>query len=162
MQNANRDGLARAIGVSNFYPDRLVDLVAHNETTRAVNQIETHPYFQRATDQELMREHGVQIESSGPFAEGHNDLFTNPILTEIGEVHGKSVGQVVLRWLTRRGVVVIPKSVRPDRMRENLDIFGFELTDEQMARIAELGTGASVFFDHRDPERVSWLNGRAE
>lgn len=162
LQDANREGLVRAIGVSNFYPDRLLDLVAHNEVTPAVNQIETHPFFQRASDQELMREYGIQIESWGPFAEGRNDLFTNPILTRIGEAHGKSVGQVVLRWLTQRGVIVIPKSVRPERMRENLDVFDFELTGEQMARIAELDTGASLFFDHRDPARVNWLNGRSE
>jgi 2,5-diketo-D-gluconate reductase A len=162
MQQANREGLARAIGVSNFYPDRLVDLVDHTEVTPAVNQIETHPFFQRISDQELMRERGIQIESWGPFAEGRNDLFTNPTLSQIGAKHGKSVGQVVLRWLTQRGVVVIPKSVRPERMRENMDIFDFELTDQQMSRIAELDTGASLFFDHRDPERVSWLNGRAE
>jgi 2,5-diketo-D-gluconate reductase A len=162
MQDANREGLVKAIGVSNFYPDRLADLIAHNEITPAVNQIETHPFFQRTADQELMREHGVQLESWGPFAEGKNDLFTNPVLTEIATAHGKSVGQVVLRWLIQRGVVVIPKSVRPERMRENIDVFDFELTDEQMARIAGLDTGASLFFDHRDPGMVSWLNGRAQ
>jgi 2,5-diketo-D-gluconate reductase A len=162
MQEINREGLAEAIGVANFYPDRLVDLVEHNEITPAVNQIETHPFFQRAADQELMRELGIQIESWGPFAEGRNDLFTNPLLSEIGAAHSKSVGQVVLRWLTQRGVVVIPKSVRPERMRENIDIFDFELTDEEMTRIAGLDTGASLFFDHRDPAMVSRLNSRAE
>ena len=116
MERLHREGRARAIGVSNFYPDRLVDLIDHNEITPAVNQIETHPFFQRAADQELMREHGVQIESWGPFAEGRNNLFTDPLLSEIGEAHGKSVAQVVLRWLIQRGVVVIPKSVRPERM----------------------------------------------
>jgi 2,5-diketo-D-gluconate reductase A len=161
MEQINREGLAKAIGVSNFYPDRLVDLIARNEVTPAVNQIETHPFFQRTADQELMREHGVQIESWGPFAEGKNDLFTNPLLSEIGAEHGKSVGQVVLRWLTQRGVVVIPKSVRPERMRENLDVFDFELSEAQMNRIAELDTGATLFFDHRDPGMVSWLNDRA-
>jgi 2,5-diketo-D-gluconate reductase A len=162
MQDLNREGLARAIGVANFYPDRLVDLVEHNEITPAVNQIETHPFFQRTADQELMREHAIQIESWGPFAEGRNDLFTNPLLSEIGTAHGKSVGQVVLRWLTQRGVIVIPKSVRPERMRENIDIFDFQLTDEEMTRIAGLDTGASLFFDHRDPASVSRLNSRAE
>jgi 2,5-diketo-D-gluconate reductase A len=162
MQEVNRAGLAKAIGVANFYPDRLVDLVEHNEITPAVNQIETHPFFQRTADQELMREHGIQIESWGPFAEGRNDLFTNPLLSEIGAAHGKSVGQVVLRWLTQRGVVVIPKSVRPERMRENIDILDFELTDEQMTRIAGLDTGATLFFDHRDPAMVSRLNSRAD
>ena len=112
MEEMHRQGVARAIGVSNFHPDRLVDLIVHNEVVPAVNQIETHPFYQRAADQELMQERGVQIESWGPFAEGRNDLFTNPVLTEIGEAHGKSVAQVVLRWLIQRGVVVIPKSVR--------------------------------------------------
>jgi 2,5-diketo-D-gluconate reductase A len=134
-----------------------VDLILHNDITPAVNQIETHPFFQRPAEQDLMREHGVQIESWGPFAEGKNDLFTNPTLTEIGEAHGKSVAQVVLRWLIQRDVVVIPKSVRPDRMAENFNIFDFELTDADMVRIAELDTGATAFFDHRDPEMVTWL-----
>jgi 2,5-diketo-D-gluconate reductase A len=162
MQELNRQGLARAIGVSNFYPDRLVDLIANNEITPAVNQIETHPFFQRTSDQELMREHGVQIESWGGFAEGKNNLFTDPTLSDIGAGHGKSVAQVVLRWLTQRGVVAIPKSVRPERMAENLDIFDFQLTDEEMARIATMDTGASLFFDHRDPAMVAWLNGRRD
>ena len=157
MQELNKEGLARAIGVSNFHPDRLVDLIDHNEIVPAVNQIETHPFHQRATDQELMRERGVQIESWGPFAEGKNNLFTDPLLSAIAEAHGKSVAQVVLRWLIQRDVVVIPKSVRPDRMAQNLDVFDFELTDEQMSRIATLDTGASLFFDHRDPAMVSWL-----
>jgi 2,5-diketo-D-gluconate reductase A len=157
MEKLHREGLSRAIGVSNFYPDRLVDLIDHNEITPAVNQIECHPFFQRSADQELMRERGVQIESWGPFAEGRNDLFTNSALSEIGAAHGKSVAQVVLRWLTQRNVVVIPKSVRPERMRENLDIFDFELTDDEMARIASLDTGESLFFDHRDPANVSRL-----
>ena len=161
MQDINRDGLAKAIGVANFYPDRLVDLVEHNEIVPAVNQIETHPFFQRTADQELMRERGIQIESWGPFAEGRNNLFSNPLLSEIGAAHGKSVGQVVLRWLVQRGVIVIPKSVRPERQRENIDIFDFELTDEQMTRIAGLDTGASLFFDHRDPAMVTSLNSRA-
>ena len=162
MQELNRQGLARAIGVSNFYPDRLVDLILNNEITPAVNQIETHPFFQRTADQQLMREHGVQIESWGGFAEGKNNLFTDPTLSAIGEGHGKSVAQVVLRWLTQRGVVAIPKSVRPERMAENFDIFDFQLTDEEMARIAALDTGASLFFDHRDPAMVAWLNGRRD
>jgi 2,5-diketo-D-gluconate reductase A len=148
--------------VANFYPDRLVDLIDHNDITPAVNQIETHPFFQRTADQELMAERGVQIESWGPFAEGKNDLFTNPTLSEIGAAHGKSVAQVVLRWLTQREVVVIPKSVRLERMRENIDIFDFALTDEEMARIAALDTGGSLFFDHRDAAMVSWLNSRAD
>jgi 2,5-diketo-D-gluconate reductase A len=160
MQKLHSQGLIKAIGVSNFYPDRLVDLIQHNDITPAVNQIETHPFFQRADYQQLMREHGVQIESWGPFAEGKNNLFTNPTLMEIGGAHGKSVAQVVLRWLIQRDVVVIPKSVRPDRMAQNLDVFDFELTDDEMTRIAALDTGATVFFDHHDPAMVSWLGGR--
>ncbi len=159
MQDINKEGLARAIGVSNFYPDRLVDLIDHNEIVPAVNQIETHPFFQRAADQALMRERGVQIESWGPLAEGRNNLFTDPVLSAIAEAHGKSVAQVVLRWLIQREVVVIPKSVRPERMAENLAVFDFTLTDEQMNQIATLDTGASVFFDHRDPAMVSRLGG---
>ncbi len=160
MQKLHGEGLAKAIGVSNFYPDRLVDLILNSDITPAVNQIETHPFFQRANDQQVMSDYGVQIESWGPFAEGKNDLFTNPTLTEIGAAHGKSVGQVVLRWLTQRDVVVIPKSVRPERMAENLDIFNFELSATEMARIADLDTGKSMFFDHHDPEMVKWLDGR--
>jgi len=160
MQKLYAQGLAKAIGVSNFYPDRLVDLITHNDIVPAVNQIETHPFFQRDTDQKIMAEYGVQIESWGPFAEGKNDLFTNPVLAEIADAYGKSVAQVVLRWLTQRDVVVIPKSVRPDRLAQNLDIFDFELSDDDMARIATLDTGKTVFFDHRDPEMVKWLGGR--
>ena len=163
MQEIQRQGLARAIGVANFYPDRLVDLIDHNEITPAVNQVECHPFFQRAADQELMNERGVQIESWGPFAEGRNNLFTNPNLAEIGAAHAKSVAQVVLRWLIQRNVVVIPKSVRPERMRENIDVFDFELTADETARIAALDTGESLFFDHRDPVMVSQLgNMRVE
>jgi 2,5-diketo-D-gluconate reductase A len=160
LQEINKDGRARAIGVSNFHLDRLVDLIDHNEIAPHVNQIETHPFHQRAADQQLMSERGVQIESWGPFAEGRNDLFTNPLLSSIAEAHGKSVAQVVLRWLVQRDVVVIPKSVRPERMAENLDIFGFELTEDQVDQIATLDTGGSMFFDHRDPAMVSWLGGR--
>ncbi|WP_432138118.1 MULTISPECIES: aldo/keto reductase [unclassified Streptomyces] len=151
MERLHREGLVRAIGVSNFYPDRLVDLIDHNEITPAVNQIETHPFFQRTQYQELMRGRGVQIESWGPFAEGRNQLFTHPVLKEIAAAHGRSVAQVVLRWLVQRDVVVIPKSVRAERMAENLDVFGFELTADQMAAVAALDTGSSLFFDHRDP-----------
>lgn len=160
MQKLHTEGRARAIGVSNFHPDRLVDLIEHNEITPAVNQIETHPFHQRVADQELMAERGVQIESWGPFAEGRNNLFTDAVLSAIGEAHGKSVAQIVLRWLVQRDVVVIPKSVRPDRMAQNLDIFDFALTDDQLKQIATLDTGESLFFDHRDPAMVSALGGR--
>lgn len=149
MQHLLEEGRTRAIGVSNFYPDRLRDLILHSEVTPQVNQIETHPFFQRTDYHAVMAQHGVQIESWGPFAEGRNDLFANEALAAIGAAHGKSVAQVVLRWLTQRGVVVIPKSVRPERMAENLAIFDFDLTDEQMATIAALDTDASLFFDHR-------------
>jgi 2,5-diketo-D-gluconate reductase A len=157
MQTLNQQGAVRAIGVSNFHLDRLVDLIDHNETTPAVNQIETHPFFQREADHDLMGERGVQHESWGPFAEGRNDLFSDPALTEIGAGYDKSVAQVVLRWLIQRRVVVIPKSVRPDRMAQNFDVFDFELTDEEMTRIATMDTGASLFFDHRDAAMVSIL-----
>ncbi|MGW7453313.1 aldo/keto reductase [Streptomyces sp. NPDC054787] len=160
MEELNREGLARAIGVANFYADRLVDLTLNNEITPAVNQIETHPFFQRTADQELMRPRGVQIQSWGGFAEGRNDLFTHPLLSEIGERHGKSVAQVVLRWLIQREVVAIPKSVRPERMAENFDVFDFALTDDQMAAIATLDTGKSLFFDHRDPAMADWFAKR--
>ncbi len=160
MEHILADKLSRAIGVSNFHPDRLVDLIAHNDIVPAVDQVETHPFHQRAADQEVMASEGVQIESWGPFAEGRNGLFTDPTLSAIAEGHGKSVGQVVLHWLIQRGVVVIPKSVRPERMAENLDVFDFELTEDEMATIATLDQGKSLFFDHRDPKMVRGLSSR--
>jgi 2,5-diketo-D-gluconate reductase A len=160
MEQANRDGLVRAIGVANFYPDRLLDLIDHNDIVPAVDQVELNPFFQRQADQDLMREHGVQVEAWGGFAEGKNNLFTNPVLTEIGDAHGKSAAQVVLRWLIQRNIVTIPKSVRRERMQQNLDVFDFALSDDEMARIAALDTGTTQFFDHRDPAMVSWLNSR--
>jgi 2,5-diketo-D-gluconate reductase A len=157
MQGLYRQGRARAIGVSNFHPDRLVDLILHNDITPAINQIETHPFHQRAEDHRIMREHGVQIESWGPFAEGRNGLFTHPGLTPIAEAHAVSVARVVLRWLIQREVVVIPKSVTPARIAQNIDVFGFTLTEQEMAHIATLDTGASLFFDHRDPQMTARL-----
>jgi 2,5-diketo-D-gluconate reductase A len=151
------EGTVRAIGVSNFQADRLLDLILHNEIVPAVNQVETHPFYQRQDDQALMRKHGVQIEAWGPLAEGRHHLFTDPVLAAIGTAHGKSVAQVVLRWLVQRQVVVIPKSSRPERMAENLAVFDFELSAEEMDRIALLDTGASAFFDHRDPVMVKRL-----
>ena len=162
MEQLYTDGLTRAIGVANFYPDRLVDLIEHNEVTPAVDQIEANPFFQRHADQELMRSHGVQLESWGGFGEGRNNLFTDPTLTAIGNAHGKSVAQVVLRWLIQRSIVTIPKSVRRERMEQNLDVFDFTLADDEMTRIATMDTGASLFFDHRDPTMVSWLNSRRD
>jgi 2,5-diketo-D-gluconate reductase A len=160
MERLNKEGRIRAIGVSNFYPDRLADFAIHNEITPAVNQIETHPFFQRADYQELMTKLGVQIESWAPFAEGKNDLFTNAVLQSIAAEHGKSVAQVVLRWLIQRDVVVIPKSVSPQRMAENFDVFSFELGLDEMEQISTLDTGASLFFDHRTPEAAQWLGER--
>ncbi|MER5689240.1 aldo/keto reductase [Streptomyces sp. NPDC002205] len=160
MEALNREGLAKAIGVANFYPDRLLDLIINNEIAPAVNQIETHPFFQRTGYQKLMREQGVQLQAWGGFAQGKNGLFTNPVLSEIGKKYGKSVGQVVLRWAVQRGVASIPKSVRPERMAENLDVFDLALTDDEMASIATLDTGATLFFDHHDLEIVKWLSAR--
>ena len=161
MQDLHEAGLIRAIGVSNFYPDRLVDLIDHNQVAPAVNQIETHPFFQRHADHELMRSRGVQLESWGPFAEGRHHLFSDPTLSEIAAANGRSVAQVVLRWLIQRGIVVIPKSVRRERMAENIRVFDFELSAQEMARIAALDTGRSAFFDHRDPTIVSRIGGRS-
>ncbi|WP_327064295.1 aldo/keto reductase [Kitasatospora sp. NBC_01302] len=160
MEAANREGLAKAIGVANFYPDRLLDLILNNEITPQVNQIETHPFFQRTADHDLMREHGVQHQAWGGFAEGRNELFTHPVLSRVGDAHSKSVAQVVLRWLIRRDIVTIPKSVDPERMAQNIDVLDFELTDDQMAAIAALDTGKTLFFDHHDPEMVAWLSKR--
>ena len=157
MEKLYAAGATRAIGLSNFHPDRLVDLIDHNEITPAVDQIETHPFFQRTTDQQVMTERGVQLESWGPLGQGRSDLLTHPVLTGIAEAHGKSVAQVALRWLLQRDIVVIPKSTRPERMRENLDVFDFALTDEESTAIAALDTGVSSAFDHRDPAGVAWL-----
>ena len=159
MQALYREGKVRAIGVSNFQPDRLMDLIMHHEVAPAVNQIETHPFNQQVETQAFLRVNGVQIESWGPFAEGRNDLFQNETLRAIGEKHDKSVARVVLRWLTQRGVVAIPKSVRADRMVENIDIFDFELTSADLVAIATLDTKISSFFDHCDPAVVQRLAG---
>ncbi|ABF44463.1 aldo/keto reductase [Deinococcus geothermalis DSM 11300] len=158
MEDLQREGRVRAIGVSNFYLDRLVDLIDHNELVPAVNQVETHVFFQRREEQERMQALGVQIEAWGPFAEGKNNFFKNPILAQIGEAHGKSVAQVALRWLIQRGVVAIPKSVRPERIQENFAVFDFELSLAEMDTLAKLDTGTSLFLDHRNPDVVHWLN----
>ena len=157
MEELYRDGEARAIGVSNFPPDRLVDLALHNEVTPAVNQIETHPFCQQIDAAEVMKELGVQHEAWGQFAEGRNGLFENPVLSAIAEDHGRSVAQVLLRWLLQRGVVTIPKSVRKERIVENYAVFDFELSPQDMERIASLDTGASLFFSHSDPAMVRRL-----
>jgi 2,5-diketo-D-gluconate reductase A len=160
MEELYAEGRIRAIGVSNFYTDRLIDLILNNKVTPAVNQIETHVFNQRTADHTQASEHNVQIEAWGPFAEGKNGFFSNPILAGIGESHEKTVAQVALRWLTQRGIVAIPKSVRADRMAENFDIFGFDLSDEEMSQIATLDTGESQFFDHRDPDAVIRISSR--
>ncbi len=159
MQELLREGRVRAIGVSNFPPDRVMDLLLHNEVTPAVNQVETHPFHQQRETQSFLRENGVQIESWGPFAEGRNGLFQNELLRSIGSKHGKTIAQVTLRWLVQRGVVAIPKSVRAERVAENFAVFDFALSDEDMAAIATLDTRASSFFDHRDPAMVKQLCG---
>lgn len=158
MEELYKEGRIRAIGVSNFQTDRIIDFILHNEVVPAINQIETHPYHQQIEAQKFLKENGVQIESWGPFAEGKNDIFNNKTLVLIGEKYGKSVAQVILRWMIQRDVVVIPKSVRKERMAENLDVFKFELTTEDMDAIKALDTAESVFFDHRDPEMVKWLS----
>ncbi len=160
MEELHRAGRIDAIGVSNFYLDRLVDFVLHNEIVPAVNQIEIHPFHSQDDAQKVLQEYGVQPEAWGPFAEGKNDLFTDPVLESIGNKHGKSVAQVVLRWLTQRGVVAIPKSVRKARMAENFAVFDFRLDQDDLSAIAALDQKASSFFDHRDPAMVKWLGTR--
>ncbi|QQO08697.1 aldo/keto reductase [Breznakiella homolactica] len=157
MEELYKEGRVRAIGVSNFYPDRLVDLILHNEIAPMVNQVETHPFNQQIKSAKLMKENGVQIESWGPFAEGQNNIFTNEVLSSIGAKYQKSPAQVILRWLIQREVVVIPKSVHKERIAENFSVFDFELNPEDMEKIAALDTGESVFFSHRDPEVVTML-----
>ncbi len=160
MEELNREGRIRAIGVSNFQPDRLMDLIVQHEVVPAVNQVEAHPFHQQVDNQKFLIENGVQIEAWGPFAEGKNGVFGNEVLSGISASHGKSVAQVILRWLIQRGVVAIPKSVRKERMAENFDVFGFELKNEEMDAIGALDNGQSLFFDHRDPAMVKFLSER--
>ncbi len=160
MEELYQAGRIRAIGVSNFHPDRLMDFIVHNDVFPAVNQIETHPFHQQTETQKFLQENNVQIEAWGPFAEGKNNIFHNETLVSIAGKYNKSVAQVILRWLTERGVVAIPKSVRPERMAENFDVFGFTLSPEEMAAIAALDTGSSAFFDHRDPKMVKSISER--
>lgn len=160
MEELYKTGKVRAIGVSNFQPDRVMDLITFNEIVPIVNQIETHPFNQQIETQKFLIENKVQIESWGPFAEGRNNLFQNELLANIGKKYNKSIAQVTLRWLVQRGVVVIPKSVRKERMEENFHIFDFELDDEDMAAIAMLDQKVSSFFDHRDPEIIKWMGSR--
>lgn len=160
MQDLYHEGKVRAIGVSNFHPDRMTDLIINSGFTPAINQVETHPFHQQTENQKFLLENNVQIESWGPFAEGKNDIFKNEILVNIAKRYNKSVAQIILRWLTQRGIIVIPKSVRKERMAENLDIFDFELSIEDMEIIKTLDTKSSLFFDHRDPNMVKWLSER--
>ncbi len=158
MEELYREGRVRAIGISNFHPDRVMDMIVHHEVAPAVNQIETHPFNQQIEAQKFLQENGVQIESWGPFAEGKNNIFQNELLVSLAGKHQKSVAQVILRWLTQRGVIAIPKSVRKERMVENFNVFDFELSTEDMAAIATLDTKTSSFFDHRDPNMVKMLS----
>lgn len=158
MEEAHRTGKLRAIGVSNFQPDRLMDLAAFNEVTPVVNQIEVNPFHQQAESVDFMRTLGVQPEAWAPFAEGRNDLFKNEHLAAIAANHGKTIGQVVLRWLVQRGIVALAKSVRKDRMQENIAIFDFALSEADMQMIGRLETGKSAFFSHRDPAIVKWMS----
>jgi 2,5-diketo-D-gluconate reductase A len=157
MEELYEEGKIRAIGVSNFFPDRIVDLIAHNQVIPAVNQIEINPFYQRAEEHGLLKEKGILTQSWASFAEGKNDLFSNGILSAIGGKYNKSVAQVTLRWLVQQGIAVIPKSVREERMLENISIWDFELGQEDMSAITTLDTGKSVFFDHRDPQTAEWL-----
>jgi len=160
MEELYKEGRIKAIGVSNFYPDRLIDLIIHNEIVPAVNQVETHPFHQQIEAQKFFEENKVQIESWGPFAEGKNNLFHNELLASIGKKYNKTIAQVVIRWLTQRGVIAIPKSVRKEKMAENFNSLDFELSAEDMEAIKTLDTNASLFFDHRDPKMVKWLGER--
>ncbi len=157
MEELYREARVRAIGVSNFPPDRLMDLMVHNDVVPAVNQVETHPFCQQTKAQKFMARNGVQIESWGPFAEGKNHIFRNETLRHVAGQHEKTVAQVILRWLLQRGVVAIPKSVHKERITENFDVFDFALTRAEMTAIEKLDTKKSIFLDHTDPETVKWF-----
>jgi 2,5-diketo-D-gluconate reductase A len=160
MEELYRDGKVKAIGISNFYPDRVMDLITFNTVVPAVNQIETHPFNQQIESQKFLTENKVQIESWGPFAEGRNNIFSNELLVSIAGKYNKSVAQIILRWLTQRGVVAIPKSVKKERIKENFNIFDFELSHPELDAIMTLDTKTSSFFDHRDPEIIKWMGSR--
>jgi 2,5-diketo-D-gluconate reductase A len=157
MEELYREGRIRAIGVSNFQADRFMDLIVHNQVVPAINQIETHPFCQQIETQKFLQENNVQIESWGPFAEGKNNIFENELLLSIAGKYRKTVAQIILRWLTQRDIVVIPKSVHKERIAENFNIFDFELSPEDMEAIVSLDSKVSSFFDHRNPEIVKWL-----
>lgn len=160
MEQAYKAGKLRAIGLSNFEPDRLMDIKVFNQVTPAVNQIEVNPFQQQEESAKFMRENAVQAEAWAPFAEGRNNLFQNEVLLDIGRKHGKSAAQVVLRWLVQRGIVSLAKSTRKERMAENFNVFDFQLDDAEMTRVATLDTGKSMFFSHRDPNMIKMLAGR--
>lgn len=157
LEELYEEGKLRAIGISNFYPDRMIDIAAFARIKPMVNQVETHPFNQQIEAQKWMEKYGVQIEAWAPFAEGRGEMFANSTIKTIGEKHGKSVAQVILRWLTQRGVVVIPKSVHKERMEENFNVFDFELTEEEMSVMASLDKKQSSFFSHQDPNMVEWF-----
>ena len=160
MEELHRQGKIRAIGVANFYPDRIMDLMIHNEITPAVNQIEVNPFNQQIDTQKFLQENNVQVEAWAPFAEGKNNIFKNELLLQIAAKYEKSVAQIILRWLSQRGIVVLSKSVRKERMMENINVLDFDLSAEDMTAITTLDTKTTSFFDHRDPERVKWLGER--
>lgn len=159
MEELYREGRVRAIGVCNFYPARLADLALHCDVIPAVNQVELHPFFQQAGALENMAAFGIQPEAWGPFAEGRHGIFTHPLLSEIGKKYGKSAAQVALRWNVQRGVVVIPKSTHRERMEQNISIWDFSLSQEDMDRIAALDLGHSEIIDHSDPAVIRWICG---
>jgi 2,5-diketo-D-gluconate reductase A len=160
MEELYQQGKIRAIGVSNFPPDRIMDLMIHNKITPAVNQIEVNPFQQQIEPQEFLQENDVQVEAWAPFAEGRNDMFQNELLLSIAAKHQKSVAQVILRWLVQRGIIALSKTTRKERMLENISVFDFELSTEDMVAITTLDTKTSSFFDHRNPEIVKWLGSR--
>ena len=160
MQELYEEGKIKAIGVANFHPDRVMDLIINSGFTPAVNQIETHPFHQQIETHQFLTDNNVQIQSWGPFAEGKNDIFNNEMLKTIAVKYNKSVAQIILRWLTQRGIIAIPKSVRKERMKENFDIFTFELSEAEMQTISTLDNKTSLFFDHRDPNMVKWISER--
>nr|MBP9602225.1 aldo/keto reductase [Lutibacter sp.] len=154
------EGKIKAIGVANFHPDRVIDLIINSGFTPAVNQSETHPFHQQIETHQFLTDNNVQIQSWGPFAEGKNDIFNNETLKTIAVKYNKSVAQIILRWLTQRGIIAIPKSVRKERMKENFDVFTFELSETEMQTITTLDNKTSLFFDHRDPNMVKWISER--
>lgn len=160
MEELYQQGKIKAIGVSNFQPDRIMDLMIYNTITPAVNQIEVNPFHQQSDAQTFLQDHGVTVEAWAPFAEGKNDIFQNEILLSIAAQYGKTTAQVILRWLVQRGIVALAKSTRKERMMENISVFDFELSAEEMALIATLDTKTSSFFDHRNPDMVKWLGER--